>query len=182
MFGALCRSPALPRAAAVQVRASLPLRPGPPPRISHRADVRCFAATAAIGLAMPPKSKAKAKATQKRPAPKAGEGKPKKAAKKEEAATPLNHVDVDESKAAQVILELRGSCKEGAKAGSPEWVKEIIDCEHGRRALGLVFAAALGLEAALSGEFEKDYFAEIAKFVQQERARGPVHPPADKAG
>jgi len=146
----LCRSLALPRAAAVQLPASLPLRLGPPPRISnHRADVRCFAATAAIGVAMPPKSKAKAKAkaTQKRPAPKASESKPKKAAKKEEAATPLPAVDVDESKA---IPELVGSLTE------PGW------------------------QAALSGEFEKDYFVEIAKFVQQERSRGPVHPPADQ--
>jgi len=33
---------------------------------------------------------------------------------------------------------------------------------------------------ALAEEFQKPYFAEIAKFVQAERAEGPVHPPADK--
>eukprot|EP00747_Dinoflagellata_sp_TGD_P164888 gnl/TRDRNA2_/TRDRNA2_185444_c0_seq1.p1 gnl/TRDRNA2_/TRDRNA2_185444_c0~~gnl/TRDRNA2_/TRDRNA2_185444_c0_seq1.p1 ORF type:complete len:267 (-),score=55.81 gnl/TRDRNA2_/TRDRNA2_185444_c0_seq1:41-841(-) len=37
-----------------------------------------------------------------------------------------------------------------------------------------------GWKNALSGEFEKPYFASLADFVAEERAKGTVHPPAEK--
>jgi len=51
-----------------------------------------------------------------------------------------------------------------------------------RKTLAGITAGLLepGWKKALAGEFEKAYFAEIAKFVQKERAAGTVHPAADK--
>jgi len=37
-----------------------------------------------------------------------------------------------------------------------------------------------GWKEALAAEFEKDYFAEVARFVQQERSERTIHPPPDQ--
>lgn len=69
------------------------------------------------------------------------------------------------------------------KAAKPADAKAEVVTGDAKKAVGELLKGLSdpGWKEALAEEFEKPYFAEIATFVQCERAAGTVHPPADKA-